>query len=398
MRTRLIFCLLFATLPAVADELDPATILPPAMSWSGESRNLIATKDDPWITPAETSAFRFSPSYDETVAWLKKLDAASPEMQMISLAKSPEGRDIWMVIASKERAFTPEALRRSAKPILFAHGGIHAGEIDGKDAGLMLLRDMTARGRRRDLLDRANFLFIPILNVDGHERRSRFTRMNQRGPEIMGWRTNARNLNLNRDYTKLDTEEMRAVVRVLDRWQPDLYIDLHVTDGADYQYDITFGWNDSTGFSPQIVRWLDSTLRPAFDKSLRAAGHIPGQLVFPVDNQNPANGIGLGNSGARLSTGYGDVRNVATVLVENHSLKPYDQRVLGTYVYLEQTLRLAGREVASLRRAIETDRARRPERLPLTWRLPTGAEPEIVEILGVASRKTLSAITGDVRV
>ncbi len=398
MRKRLIFSFLLATLPAVAAEFDPAAILPPATSWSGESRSLIAPKDDPWITPAETSAFRFSPSYDETVAWLKKLDAASPELQMVSLAKSPEGRDIWMVIASKERAFTPEALRRSGKSILFAHGGIHAGEIDGKDAGLMLLRDMTARGRRRDLLDRANLLFIPILNVDGHERRSRFTRMNQRGPEIMGWRTNARNLNLNRDYTKLDTEEIRAVVRVLDRWQPDLYLDLHVTDGADYQYDITFGWNDSTGFSPQIVQWLDSTLRPAFDKALRAAGHIPGHLVFPVDNQNPANGISLGNSGARLSTGYGDVRNVATVLVENHSLKPYDQRVLGTAVLLASAMETVAASGSELRKATAADRTRRIDPIPLDWTSAPAKDGDVIErFLGIESRRSLSPLSGDLR-
>ena len=146
-----------------------------------------------------------------------------------------------MVIASRERAFTPEALRATGKPTLLAQAGIHAGEIDGKDAGLMLLRDMTVRGTRKDLLDRANLLFIPILNVDGHERSSAFSRINQRGPVEMGWRTNARNLNLNRDYAKLDAVETRAVVSAINAWSPDLYYDLHVTDGIDYQYDVTFG-------------------------------------------------------------------------------------------------------------------------------------------------------------
>ena len=124
----------------------------------------------------------------------------------------------------------------------------------------MLLRDMTVRGTKRDLLEQANFLFVPIFNVDGHERTSKFGRVNQRGPEITGWRTNSKNLNLNRDYAKADTPEMAAMIRALNQWQPDLYLDLHVTDGADYQYDITFGFNGAGGHSPAIAAWLEKDL------------------------------------------------------------------------------------------------------------------------------------------
>nr|MBA3543743.1 carboxypeptidase [Chthoniobacterales bacterium] len=178
-------------------------ILPPLAPWNGKSRELIAPKDDPWITPAEKTDFRLTPSYDETVAWLRQLVEAAPQqLKMISLGKSPEGRDIWMIVAARANEATPEALRKNGKPIVLAQAGIHSGEIDGKDAGLMLLRDMTARGTKRDLLEQANFLFVPIFNVDGHERASKFGRVNQRGPEVMGWRTNAKNLNLNRDYAK----------------------------------------------------------------------------------------------------------------------------------------------------------------------------------------------------
>src|SRR6185369_1766002 len=170
--------------------------LPPAIPWNGKSRELVVKSDDPWITPAEQSDFRTSPTYDETVAYLRRLTAASPQMRMVSLGKSPEGRDIWMVVASKEQLFMPDALHRTGKPTLFAQGGIHAGEIDGKDAGLMLLRDLRPGGRLNGVLDRVNVLFVPIFNVDGHERTSKFGRINQRGPEVIGWRTNARNMNL----------------------------------------------------------------------------------------------------------------------------------------------------------------------------------------------------------
>ncbi len=368
--------------------------LPPAIPWNGASRALMVPATDPWVTPSERDQLRTTPRYDETIAYLKRLVAAAPQLKMISLGKSDEGRDVWMVIASKERAFTPDALRKSGKPTLLAQGGIHAGEIEGKDAGLMLLRDLTVRGTKRDVLDGANFLFVPIFNVDGHERFSKFTRINQRGPEEGGWRTNARNLNLNRDYMKADAAEMRAMIRAIDTWHPDLYVDLHVTDGADYQYDVTYGWNGPAGFSPAIANWLDATFRPAVDRGLHEMGHIPGPLIFTDD---PLSGIAFGQSDPRFSNSYGDARHMASILVENHSLKPYDQRVLGMYVFLEQALRVIARDAAGLRAATGTERTRHAKTVPLAWKVPAGVEPEQREILGIESRKTLSPISGGVR-
>ena len=165
---------------------------------------------------------------------------------------------------------------------MLAQAGIHSGEIDGKDAGLMLLRDMTVRGTRRDLLQQVNLLFVPILSVDGHERFSKYSRINQRGPVEMGWRSNARNLNLNRDYTKLETNGVNAVVRVINQWAPDLYIDLHVTDGADYQYDITWGLPQIYGWSPEISRWAYERFQPAMNEELTNWGHTPGPFVWAV--------------------------------------------------------------------------------------------------------------------
>ncbi|HEY0155886.1 MAG TPA: M14 family metallopeptidase [Thermoanaerobaculia bacterium] len=378
----------------IASALDTA-ILPPPIPWDGASRRLVVAADDPWITPSERGQLRTTPGYDETVAYLRRLVAASRDLQLVSLGESAEGRDIWLVIASRDRAFTPEALRRSGKPVVFAQAGIHAGEIDGKDAGLMLLRDMTVRGTKRELLDRASFLFVPIFNTDGHERSGRFTRINQRGPVEGGWRTTAQNYNLNRDYMKADTPEMHAMLRALDTWQPDLYVDLHVTDGADYQYDLTYGGNVATGWSPAIARWITASFRPAIDAALKEMGHIPGPLIFTDD---PTTGIGDDPDDPRLSSGYGDARHMATVLVENHSLKPYDQRVLATYVFLEQCLRLVGRDAAALREATREAREAKPSPVPLSWRvLPDSPKTEI-EFLGVERRETLSPVSGGVRV
>ncbi len=332
-------------------------ILPPTLAWHGTSEKLIAKPSDPWITPSERTGLTASPNYEETRAWLAKLDAASPLIRMETFGKSPEGRDLLVLYVSKDGAkFDPN------KPVLLVQAGIHPGEIDGKDAGMMLLRDMAFHGKDR-LLDGVNLVFVPIFSVDGHERASPYSRPNQRGPVIQGWRHTAQNLNLNRDYGKLDSPEMRAMIGLIGRVKPDLYMDIHVTDGEDYQYDITYGWAGYLGDfarSKATSAWLDHTFLPATQAGLKAAGHIPGQLVFALDDRDPKKGLGSSPASLRYSNGYGDAARIATVLVENHSLKPYRQRVLGTYVLLEESLKVLAKDGAALRAAEQRDRAARP--------------------------------------
>lgn len=355
------------------EKLQPAPwardFLPPPSPWHGASEKLVAAPRDLWITPAERSAFTESPSYAATRDFVERLIRASPLLlSEVYFGTSPEGRKLIAVLAAKDRR--PDGTPDPAKPLLLVQAGIHPGEIDGKDAGLMLLRDIVVHGKDK-LLDRANLLFVPILNVDGHERVGRFNRPNQRGPKEQGWRSNAQNLNLNRDYGKLDTAEIRGIVSLINSYNPDLYLDLHVTDGMDYQYDITFG-NSATesglGFSPHIGNWLANSYRPAVDAALTAAGHVPGPLVFEVDTRQPQLGLSNNVDSARYSTGYGDIVHLPTVLVENHALKPYRQRVLGTYVLLEETLALLGRDGARLRQAKSDDAAFHPNKLTIDWK------------------------------
>jgi murein tripeptide amidase MpaA len=386
-----------------AAERKPGTdaVLPPEVPWTGQSLSLAVPAADPWATPAEKAGLLRTPRYDETVAFLRRLVAQAPELRLVSIGRSAEGRDIWMVVASREGADTPQALAANNRPTLLAYAGIHAGEIDGKDAGLMLLRDLTVRGTRRALLDKANWLFIPILSVDGHERFTPFTRINQRGPAEAGWRTNARNLNLNRDFAKLDAPETRALVSVIDKWSPDLHLDLHVTDGSDHQYDVTFGHNLGSGWSPAIERWLEGVYTPAVTQDLAAMGHVPGPLwvASPVEAGDLQKGFVEWIAGARLSTGYGDVRHLPSVLLENHSLKPYPRRVLGAYVFLDASLRALGAHGPALRAAIAEDRGRRAPELPLEFGPPVAgaAPPARATYLGIESRTEDSAVSGGKR-
>lgn len=181
---------LFTTAQVSAQSIDTSAPLPPVGAWHGASEALIVAPDDPWSTPAERNDFASTPSYDETRAWLERLVAASPLLSLDVFGKSSEGRDLLLVRAHKGAP---------GKPVVLAQAGIHAGEIDGKDAGLMLLRDIAQRGKDH-LLDQVDLVFVPIFNADGHEQRGPLIGAALRGPQQMGWNTTTRGINLNRDY------------------------------------------------------------------------------------------------------------------------------------------------------------------------------------------------------
>ena len=360
----LIAASVLALAPAPAVSVDPDRApLPPERPWHGKSEALIAKAGDPWITPSERTGLTATPSYAETRAYLERLAAASPLIRVETFGKTVEGRDMLVVIASKDGkdALDP------AKPVLLAHSGIHPGEIDGKDAGMMLLRDIALRGKD-GLLDRVNFVFVPIFNIDGHERTSPYNRPNQRGPVSQGWRTTAQNINLNPDFMKADTPEMQALIGLFNRFDPTLYMDMHVSDGLDFQYDVTFGWQEPQYTrSPAINGWLERVYRTKVNAGMQAAGHIPGPQVLAADDRHPEKGLMLPAFPPRFSHGYGDLRHMPAILVEDHALKPYRQRVLGAYVLLEQTLRTLASDGAALKAAIAADRRiRGPE--TIAWK------------------------------
>lgn len=385
MRRLLTLALFMAAHPALAQSLEAP--LPPLAPWKGASEKLIVGTGDPWITPAERVNFVDTPNYAATRAWLDRLVASAPRLLSIeSFGKTAQGRDLYFVRASKGG---------TGKPVLLVQAGIHSGEIDGKDAGMMLLRDIAHRGKD-SLLDKVDLVFVPIFNADGHERASPWNRPNQRGPHSMGWRTTAQNLNLNRDYLKADAPEMQAMIALIARLDPTLYLDLHVTDGMDHQYDVAYafsGWRGYYAKSPAIGRWLDTQLRPAMDVALRRAGHTPGHYVSAVDNRDPDKGISHDPDTPRFSTGYGDYRHVPTILVETLSLRPYRQRVLGTYVFIEEALKLVGSEGPGLRTAIDADRAERPSNLVVRWK-PLKDPIYTVDFLGIAHERYRSVASG----
>jgi len=303
-----------------------------------------------WRTPAEITSYRTTPDYDETVAYLDRIAAAAPgTVKIENFGKTGEGRALKIVIVSKDGVFDPAAIHASGRAILLVQNSIHAGEMDGKDACLSLLRDIVINKNRAKLLDHVVLVFIPVYNIDGHERRSAYNRINQNGPEVMGWRANGSNLNLNRDYMKADTPETRAFLKMFHRWLPDFFVDDHVTDGMDYQYDVTFQADDSPDVAPATAHWLHETVTPEVTAQVNAAGHLafPTQ-IFLNDENDPAKGLARAGNEPRYSTGQMILENRPGLLVELHMLKDYKTRVTGNYELLRALLEVMNRDASKL--------------------------------------------------
>jgi hypothetical protein len=305
-----------------------------------------------WRTYYEKSGFTKTPRYAETVDYCRKLESASPWISVRSFGMSPQGRDLVLVVASKEKINQPQDARASGKAIVLIQNGIHAGEIDGKDACLMLLRDIAITKEKEALLDNVILLIIPIYNVDGHERFGPNNRFNQNGPDEMGWRVTAQNLNLNRDYMKADAPETQAWLRMFNDWLPDFFIDVHVTDGADYQHIVTYGVEKYQNIAEPIRSWVRERYLPMIS-SVRTNGIPVAPYISLRKSENPSEGLEYGVAPPRLSTPYVAIQNRPALLIETHMLKNYKARVEGTYQVLLSNLEFMNREFRSLREVVD---------------------------------------------
>lgn len=313
-----------------------------------------AQEKDRFTTDCEQSGFVRTPRYAETIEYCQLLAASSPMVHYTTFGVSPEGRDLPLLIVDKDGLTTPEAIRKSGRVILFVEACIHAGEPDGKDAGFIWIRDMVIRRQNLDLLDRVSLLFIPIFNVDGHENFSARNRINQNGPEALGTRVTGQYLNLNRDFVKADAPEMRDWLRLYNRWSPEVFIDVHVTDGADFQYVLTYSIETrSTHLEEGLRKWTAEVYERSLNEQMEKAGYP----IFPYfsfrDYNAPESGILIDLFDPRYSQGYVAARNRVGLLVENHIYKPYKQRVSATIELLKATARIMSDQKESLVRAIE---------------------------------------------
>lgn len=290
-----------------------------------------ATSREPLTTIAERSGFLRTGRYDETIALCAAFAARYPEaVRCQDFGTTPEGRPMKVLVVSRAGAFTPQAAREKKLPVVLVQGGIHAGEIDGKDAGFLALRQTLDGEAAPGALEAQVLLFVPVFNVDGHERFGAWNRPNQRGPEQMGWRTTAQNYNLNRDYVKADAPEMQAMLALVNEWDPLVYVDLHVTDGAKFEHDISIQV-EPVHSGDAALRKAGKALRSGVMERLLIEGSLP-LAFYPsfVKSDDPTSGFEDDVASPRFSHGYMPLRNRIGMLVETHSWRDYPHRVRAT--------------------------------------------------------------------
>jgi hypothetical protein len=351
----------------------------------------------PLTTLAEQSDWAKTGRFDEVERLCVEFPKRYPgKVKCERFGTTPLGRPMLALIASADGTFSPEAAKKKQRPVVLFQGGIHAGEIDGKDAGFWLLREVLDGKTAKGALSKVTVVFVPVFNVDGHERFSKNQRPNQRGPEEMGWRVTSQNLNLNRDYMKADAPEMIAMLGLLHRFEPILYADLHVTDGAKFQHDVSVTVEPQRVGPASLQSW-GRTLEATLKDTLAAQGHLP-LFFYPDfdDTDDPQSGFSHGWAPPRFANAYWVLNRRFGILVETHSWKPYPARVKATFdvcsVLLEQAALHATEWEAAAKLADEA--ASKRAGTDVTLLVTTTKEAHPIDFLGYEYTRTKSDVSG----
>lgn len=273
------------------------------------------------ITVCEKTNFQRTATYNETIRYYQQLSKIYPFLQFSLPAVSSSGRRIPFVKISDGK---PEH-----KFTLLIQNCIHAGEPEGNDATMMLAREILTSPDCESILSGLRILIFPILNVEGHKNNNKFNRVNQIGPLYQGWRTNDRNQNLNRDYLKADSDEIKFFLRVVNKYKPDLLVDNHTTNGLDYQYHISYSIEKEPVLSPELSGYAHEKFLPFLQERLTNAGYLHTHYIELMGTELEE-GLKRIAGMPRFSTGYMALRNRIGLLVETHSLKPFKNRVTST--------------------------------------------------------------------
>ena len=294
-------------------------------------------------TRAERTGYRETSTYADVLAFLDSLKATGAPIRTWEMAKTSEGRSVPVVLAARPLVASAEAARASGKPIVYLQANIHAGEVEGKEALQMVLRDLT-RGPLQPLLDELVLLVVPIYNADGNERFApgEVNRPGQNGPAVVGRRANGQGLDLNRDYVKLEAPESRGSVDLVDRWDPTMVIDLHTTNGSYHGYALTWAPGLNANVTP-ASRWTQDVFLPEVQKRMRGRHRLE---TFPYGNfrnQEPDSlrqGWETYDGRARYGVNWAGLRGRLAILSEAYSNDPFERRVSATYHFVHEILRL----------------------------------------------------------
>ncbi|NIJ52065.1 M14 family metallopeptidase [Dyadobacter arcticus] len=345
-------------------------------------------------TRFEISGGKQTPTYEEGIAFYKLLAKNFPQIQMQEKGLTDSGLPLHLVLFSKNKQFDIKKLKAQGKAILLINNAIHPGESDGVDASMMLLRDIAANPSKYPELDSVVVAIIPFYNIGGVLNRNSTTRTNQEGPEEYGFRGNARNYDLNRDFIKNDTRNARSFAAIFHELDPDLFADTHVSNGADYQYVMTLDYAQKDKLGGTLGTFNDQVFLPYMHKHLKAAGFEATPYVNAW-GQTPDKGFVQFPDWPRYSTGYAALFHTIGVMTETHMLKPYDQRVKSTYAYLHGNIKfLASYRIGLLKLRKDTKESVKSQaKFAISWQVNKEKNTQI-QFKGYEPEYILSEVSG----
>ena len=351
----------------------------------------IADEKEDFITPFELSAGEETATYQEIIDFYKELAREFPEINIQTIGTTDSGLPLHIVTFNPEADFNFQKIVAD-KTIILLNNGIHPGESDGIDASMMLFRDLAQE--KLPVPKNTIIVSIPIYNIGGSLDRSEMTRVNQNGPAHYGFRGNARNFDLNRDFIKSDTKNARTFAQIFHLVKPDVFVDCHVSNGADYQYTLSHLFTQHNKLGGEPGKFLNNEIIPQLEQNLEEAGWSVTPYVN-IFNTPPDNGFSQFLDHPRYSTGYASLWNTYGLMIESHMLKPYEERVSGTYEFLRQLILLCEAEYKAIKTTRESSRAAYEpgNYYPLHWEIDS-TKFRTLKFKGYQADTIKSAITG----
>jgi hypothetical protein len=327
-------------------------------------------------TRFEQSGGTESPIYYEIVQWWKKLDAASPIVKMMEMGPTDADYPLHLVLVSSDKDFDIKSIKAKKKAIIFINNGIHPGEPDGIDASMVLVRDIVEN--KYKLPRNVILAIIPVYNIGGCLNRSANYRIDQNGPKEKGFRGNSENLDLNRDFIKCDSKEALTFAKIFHYLDPDVFVDNHVSDGADYQHVMTLLTSQHNKLSGVMGEYLNQQFEPALYSLMKTKGY---DLVPYVNHfgETPEKGWSAYWDSPRYSSGYTTLWNTFSFTPETHMLKPYKQRVESTKALEESFIEFASKhnkEIIELREQTKKQQLTQTT-FPIAWKLDRSQSTQI---------------------
>ncbi|MEQ9188313.1 MAG: M14 family zinc carboxypeptidase [Cryomorphaceae bacterium] len=346
-----------------------------------------------FITPFEQSDSLETSTYEEGIAWWKALEEASPYVCVQESGTTDAGLPLHLVVVNSSRNFNRAQITQRDKAIFLINNAIHPGEPDGVDASMIYIRDLVSQNDFVEKYEDIVFLIIPFYNVGGALNRNCCSRANQNGPKSYGFRGNARNLDLNRDFIKADSKNAKSFIRIFEQWDPDVYLETHVSNGADYPYTMTCLYSHPGKLSPP----QDDAMGSLFAEPLERMMDEQGDQMVPYVNvfgTTPDSGYQRFYDSPRYSTGFAALHHSFGMLTETHMLKPFKQRVASTLRFMHNLGNIVAqnsREIQSKRQEARENDLKRSE-YTLDWRIDTSA-PSKIKFKGYKAYYDSSTVT-----